>query len=89
MLSQSQLDHVISIAEGRPLDEGLLASLRATFPGVHFTCCMDDDVSVNAKPYAERAGFNLYLVNSSNHCSCLTNDPEIASGVVLAEIIED
>ncbi len=89
MLNQSQLEEVIHAAEQSTLDERLLATLRAAYPGVHFTCCMDDDVSVNAKPYAQRPGFNVYLVNSSNHCSTLTNDPDIASGVVLAEVIED
>lgn len=89
MISQAQLEDVIQVAERHPLDEALVAQLRLAFPGVHFTCCMDDDVSVNAKPYAERPGFNVYLVNSSDHCSCLTNDPDLASGVVLAEIIED
>lgn len=89
MISQSQLDEVIRVAEQSSLDESLLLTLRGAYPGVHFTCCMDDDVSVNAKPYAERPGFNVYLVNSSDHCSTLTNDPDIASGVVLAEVIED
>ncbi|MFC3608351.1 DUF6129 family protein [Stutzerimonas tarimensis] len=89
MINQAQLDEVIRTVEQASLDETLLTRLRAAYPGVHFNTCMDDDVSVNAKPYAERAGFNVYLVNSANHCSTLTNDPDIASGVVLAEIIED
>ncbi|MFD1692587.1 hypothetical protein ACFSHR_16845 [Azotobacter chroococcum] len=50
---------------------------------------MDDDIVVNAKPVAERPGFNVYLVNSSDHCSVLSNDLGSASGIVLAEIIED
>ncbi|MFB8830577.1 DUF6129 family protein [Azotobacter sp. CWF10] len=88
MISQTLLDDVIRQAEqGRWAS--LLASLRAAHPGVHFTCCMDDDIAVNAKPVAERPGFNVYLVNSSDHCSVLSNDLGSASGIVLAEIIED
>ena len=89
MISQELLDAVIRQAEQSVLGEPLLASLRDAHPGAHFTLCMDDDIMVNAKPVAERPGFNVYLVNSSDHCLVLTNDPEAASGVVLAEIIPD
>ncbi|EWC39827.1 hypothetical protein GFL09_03895 [Pseudomonas stutzeri] len=89
MISQTQLDAVIHQAESGPLDEALLARLRSAHPGVHFTCCLDDDVVVNAKPIAERPGFNVYLVNSSQHCSVLSNDLDAASGIVLAEVIAD
>lgn len=89
MITQAQLDEVIRLAEQSNLDETLLIDLRAAHPGVHFTCCMDDDIVVYAKPVAERPKFNVYLVNSSDHCSVLTNDLDGASGIVLAEIIED
>ncbi|EXF44761.1 hypothetical protein BAY1663_02834 [Pseudomonas sp. BAY1663] len=89
MISQTQLDAVIRQAENAPLDEALLARLRSEHPGIHFTCCMDDDVVANAKPVAERPGFNVYLVNSSQHCSVLSNDLDAASGIVLAEVIAD
>ncbi|MBB3103898.1 DUF6129 family protein [Azomonas macrocytogenes] len=89
MISQTQLDEIIREVEQSSLDDALLARLRNTYPGIHFTHCMDDDIVVNAKPVAEKSGFNLYLVNSSDHCSVLTNDTQAASGVVLAEVIED
>ena len=89
MISQEQLDDVIARAEQGPLGVPLLASLRQAHPGAHFTLCMDDDIVVNARPVAERPGFNVYLVNSSEHCLVLTNDLDAASGVVLAEIIPD
>ncbi|PMR73788.1 DUF6129 family protein [Billgrantia endophytica] len=89
MIDQTLLSSVIQRAEKDTLDETLIASLRSAYPGVHFTLCMDDDIAVNAKPVAERLGFNVYLVNSSDHCSVLTNDPDAASGFVLAEVIAD
>lgn len=89
MISQELLDDVIRQAEEGSLDDALIARLRAAHPGVHFTWCMDDDIVANARPVAERAAFNVYLVNSSEHCSVLTNDGASASGVVLAEIIPD
>lgn len=38
---------------------------------------------------SDRHGFNVYLVNGSEHCLTLTNDPELAIGVVLAWINEE
>jgi len=87
MIEQSLLDAVVARAESGVLGEALIAELRDAHPGVHFTWCMDDDIAVNAKPVTQRDTFNLYLVNSSDHCSVLTNDPESASGIVLAEVI--
>lgn len=89
MISQQLLDDVIRQAEESVLDDALIARLRAANPGVHFTWCMDDDIVVNAKPVVQRPGFNIYLVNSTDHCSVLTNDGESASGMVLAEVIPD
>lgn len=89
MITQTQLDEIIHIAAQEPIKDALLIRLRTAYPDLHFTHCLDDEVSVNAKPVAEQPGFNVYLVNSSSHCSVLTNDPDSASGVVLAEVIED
>lgn len=80
------------------LDDSKLASaMRALFPGLRFTCCADDDIPARSKPVAEvgkAAGgeaplFRLYLIDASEHCLRLTNDPELACGVVLARCDED
>ncbi len=89
MISQTQLDEIIREVEQASLNDALIVRLRGAYPGVHFTHCMDDDIPVNAKPVVEKGRFNVYLVNSSDHCSVLTNDAAVASGVVLAEVIED
>lgn len=88
MIDQSLLDSVILATEESGLDEALIARLRGNYPGVHFTCCSDDDIAANARAVAEREAFNVYLVNSSSHCSVLTNDPDTASGIVLAYVTE-
>ena len=71
------------------VDESSVQKLREAFPDVHFTYCMDDDIAVNAKPVVEQNNFNLYLVDGREHCLCLTNDNEVATGIVLAEVIDD
>jgi hypothetical protein len=49
---------------------------------------LEDDISA-AKPYIERPDFNVYLVDSRDHWSVLSLDPEHASGLVFAEVISD
>ena len=60
-------------------------ALRAAFPDLHFTFCLDDDVVFDA-PAFEGGGFNLYLVDSSSHCLAVTDDKRTATGVVVAEL---
>ena len=59
--------------------------LRAAFPDLHFTFCLDDDVLFDG-PALEGDVFNLYLVDSSNHCLALTGDMQTATGMVVAEL---
>ncbi len=82
---------VIAIADrldGASLDATITQRLRAEFPGIHFTYCMDDDVT-SCKPVLERQGFNLYLIDSRDHCLAFTRQYPLATGVVVAEVIED
>lgn len=65
-----------------------LSTLRQLYPAIHFTYCMDDDLPNNT-PVVEHKGFNLYLIDGREHCLCLTNDFEAATGIVVAEIIAD
>lgn len=88
MMTQEILDAVLTTTEKEGLDESLISKFREQYKGIHFTYCMDDDVHY-PKAYAERAGFNAYLVDSRDHCSKLTTDVSIASGVVLAEVFDD
>ncbi len=88
MLDTTQVEQVIGIVGERGLSEATLGELRQQFDGAHFTYCMDDDIG-DARPYRECAGFNVYLVNSADHCSVLTREIEGASGLVLAEVFDD
>lgn len=89
MIPATTLDAIAEAAGGRPLDDALLADLRKQWPDIHLTLCGDDDVPARLTPVLERPGFNMYLVNGSEHCLTLTNDPELAIGVVLAWVGDD
>ena len=89
MISPEVVDQVIEKVEASYLGEAVIQQLRQAYPDIHFTYCSNDDVAVNAKPVTERAGFNVYFVDSREHCACLTNSHEIATGIVLAEVFDD
>jgi hypothetical protein len=74
--------------KSKGLDYDTVSVLRQSYPDIHFTYCMDDDIT-SGKPVLESKAFNVYLVDGREHCLCLTNDFEVATGIVLAEVIED
>lgn len=85
MIAPELLQEVAETVAQAGAEESVLGVLRAAFHGVHFSWCMDDDVG-KAKPVLERPGFNLYLVDSREHCLKLTNDTAIATGFLVAQV---
>ncbi len=70
------------------LNEQSMATLKKTWPDLSFTFCNDDDMPARLPAALKREGFNLYLVNGSEHCLSLTDDPLHAIGVVVACVDE-
>lgn len=87
MIEPSLLEAVAARVESGEIHAQNVAVLREAFPGTHFTWCMEDDIGME-QPVAERAGFNLYLVDGQAHCLKLTTDMNSASGIVIAELID-
>lgn len=88
IIDEAMIAAVAEIAEGREVDEALKEALKQTFPGIRFTLCSEDDISVG-KPVLASEGFDIYLVGSSDHCLTLTNDFDLATGVVVVEKYDD
>lgn len=88
MMPPATLEAVAETVARLGLSEPTLALLRARHPDLHFTYCMDDDVGAET-PFAERPGFNIYLVDGREHCLKFTGDPAAATGLVLAEVSDD
>jgi len=88
VITQEQLGAIGQFAQGQLVSDQVIDQLRQRFPDIHFTYCMDDDVFA-ASPVFKDEAFNLYLIDGRDHCLCFTQDPEIATGVVLAEIEDD
>jgi hypothetical protein len=71
------------------LNETTLVTLKEKWPELRFTYCNDDDMPARLPPALKREKFNLYLVNGSEHCLSLTDDPLHAIGVVVAAVNDE
>ncbi len=76
----------IAAAENRDV-ETIAARLRADLDMIVSTCSEDDVCGV--PPLAQTPGVNVYLLSANGGCLGLTRDPEIALGLVLAEVGEE
>jgi hypothetical protein len=86
MISSEQLAAVAAALS----PAGDTSALRQQFPDLHFTFCSDDDVSPRFKPVLSTAGFQLYLITgASGHCLELTQDTQIATGVLVATQVDE
>lgn len=88
MIQAETISRVKDLLSEQGVDEASVSSLRGLFPGVHFTYCSEDDIH-SGRPVEETEQFNIYLVDSREHCLVLTGDPEIATGLVIAERYDD
>ena len=89
MITTSFLDQIETIVSRAGLSADSVAALRDAFPDHHFTHCLDDDISAGVEPVREADGFNLYLIDASEHCLRFTRDLDSATGLVLAEVEVD
>lgn len=87
-----EVDKVSSISEQVKqhayIDDAVVSSLRESYPEIHFTYCQDDDITAG-NPVIENTNFNIYLIDGREHCLCLTNDYDTATGIVIAEVEPD
>lgn len=88
MISEQFLEQVAAIISRAGASTESVAALRAAFPDLHFTYCLDDEIGAGVAPFRKADGCNLYLVDGRNHCLQFTRDLEVATGLVLAEITE-
>jgi hypothetical protein len=61
-----------------------LARLRRELPGRSITVCDAADMT-EGRPYRAYPEFEVYLVDGSGHCWQLTQDPAVATALVVAQ----
>jgi hypothetical protein len=88
MISKDQVNAIVETIRTLGLSDETVSTLRQEYKPIHFTYCMDDDLPNNT-PILENTEFNLYLIDGREHCLCLTQDYDNATGVVVAEVYPD
>jgi hypothetical protein len=88
MITVEQVQEIAGKIADLGVDDSTVSTLRQSYPNIHFTYCMDDDLP-NNNPVLEQEKFNMYLIDGREHCLCLTTDYQTATGIVVAEIIPE
>jgi hypothetical protein len=83
-LNASDILEIDTLLEAADAGSGTLAALRSRFPKLSLTRADPSDIGVEP-PFREYKSFDLYLVDGSGHCWSLTNEPRLATGLVLVE----
>lgn len=84
MIQAEIVERVRVLLSEHGVDEMAVSQLRSLWPEIHFTYCSEDDIH-SGRPVQQTEKFSLYLVDSSDHCLCLTTDFNTATGLVIAE----
>ncbi|MDP3842233.1 MAG: HCV capsid domain containing protein [Oxalobacteraceae bacterium] len=82
-LSPEQLSGLERLLLTAEADASPLPQIRAGFPGMTVTRCDADDMR-GESPYRRSGAYDLFLVDTSNQCWRIIDDPQVASGVVIA-----
>lgn len=75
------IERVLGAADSEIVDS-VIAELRRRLPGL--LCLRCDAADVLEEPYRSFPNFDLHLVDASNHCTEMTNDPLRATGILVA-----
>jgi hypothetical protein len=82
-MSAAEIDEIGALLGASGAEAGTLAELRARFPKLSLTRVDASDLGMET-PFRHYERFDLYLVDGSSHCWSLTDNPELATGLVLA-----
>jgi hypothetical protein len=73
------IDAVLAASQGTV---SMVATLRQNFPHISWSSC--DASDIDEMPFKVYDAFDMYLLNSAEHCAEITSDPACATGIVLA-----
>ncbi len=83
-LNQNDLDAIDGVlsACGASAVRSAAADLRARLPGLVVLSC--DAADVLEDPWRSYPAIDLHFVDTRNHCTEMTRDPAVATGLLLA-----
>jgi hypothetical protein len=82
-LADHELTEIENVLASPNAGSEAFGELRRRFPHLSLTRCDASDVT--EAPFRSFAMFDLHLLDSSDHCALVTDDPTRATGVILAK----
>ncbi len=73
-----------ALSEFNKMTSNPLPMLKDFFPGLSFVRLSASDMT--EPPFRALPDYNLYLLDTSEHCVHITSDPGEATGVVIAQL---
>jgi hypothetical protein len=83
-LTDSDLAQIRELLETDQPVSARIGSIRAAFPKISLTRCDASDMDTET-PALEFGNFNVFLIDTSEHCVRITTNPASATGVIIAE----
>lgn len=77
-----ELQEIGAVLSAPGAEAGALSLLRSRFPHLSWSRCDASDVA--EEPFQTHGGFDLHLLDAADHCVQITQEPERATGLVLA-----
>lgn len=82
-LTPDQVERLAALLVAVPTDANPVPAIRASFPELSVSRCDAVDMRGEA-PFRRVGDFDVFLVDTSNHCWRIIDDPAAATGVVLS-----
>lgn len=82
-VTRDDLAEISRLLAGEGGEPASLADVKARFPGLVLTRV--DASDVEEEPFEVAGLYDLHLMDSADHCVKITDDPEQATGLILAE----
>jgi hypothetical protein len=82
-LSPVQLQDIATLLQGCGPADSPLDALRGRFPGLRTSRCDAADIGMET-PFHSFPHFDLHLIDGRDHCWRLTENPDQATGVLIA-----
>ena len=87
MINPEEIESIAQLLKDEGAGGDIESLLRSSFPGVRFTFCSTDDISVR-RPVMALPKYEIYLYGG-DHCLTLSDDYSAAHGVVVADIEDE
>ncbi|UFZ04207.1 hypothetical protein LQG66_34295 [Bradyrhizobium ontarionense] len=82
-LAEQELNEIEQVLNGSEAGSAAFGELRRRFPKLALTRCDASDVT--EQPFRSYPAFDLHLLDTSDHCALVTDDPAKATGLILAK----